>query len=58
MIDYKIRFEVLTALAVLDACFMLGFVVGLLLVPEDGSEIFLRNVCLFSKDYMVLYPRR
>jgi hypothetical protein len=57
MNDYTIRYEVLTALAVLDACFMLGFVVGLFFVPEDGSEMFLRNVCWFSKDYTSLYPR-
>jgi hypothetical protein len=44
MKDYKIGFEVLTALALLDACFMLGFVVGLFFVLEDGDEIFLRNV--------------
>jgi hypothetical protein len=26
--------------------------------PEDGGDIFLRNVCLNSTDYTALYPRR
>jgi hypothetical protein len=34
-----------------------GFLFGLLFDPEDGDEMFLRNVGM-SSDYMVLHPRR
>jgi hypothetical protein len=34
-----------------------GFLVGLLLDADDGSDMFLRNVGLLSLDY-TLYPRR
>jgi hypothetical protein len=26
--------------------------------PEEGGDMFLRNVSRFSKDYTMLYPRR
>jgi hypothetical protein len=26
--------------------------------PEDGGDMFLRNVCLLSTDYTAFYPRR
>jgi hypothetical protein len=35
-----------------------GFLSGLLFDPEDGGDIFLRNVGWLSTDYMALYPRR
>jgi hypothetical protein len=31
---------------------------GLFFDPEDGGDIFLRNVGYLSTDYMALYPRR
>jgi hypothetical protein len=31
---------------------------GLFFDPEDGGDMFLRNVSLLSTDYMALYPRR
>jgi hypothetical protein len=31
---------------------------GLLFDPENGGNMFLRNVGLFSTDYMLLYARR
>jgi hypothetical protein len=34
-----------------------GFLLGLLFDPEDGSDIFLRNVVGWFSDYMVPYPR-
>jgi hypothetical protein len=38
---------------------MLGFfLLGLFFDPDDGGEIFLRNVSRFSTDYMALYPRK
>jgi hypothetical protein len=35
-----------------------GFLFGLLLDPEDGANIFLRNVNCLSVYYIALYPRR
>jgi hypothetical protein len=32
-----------------------GFLLGLFFGPEDGGDMFLRNVGWFLKDYMVLY---
>jgi hypothetical protein len=32
-----------------------GFLLGLLFDPEDGSDMFLRNVDRISPDYMTLY---
>jgi hypothetical protein len=31
---------------------------GIFINPEDGGDIFLRNVCLLSTDYTASYPRR
>jgi hypothetical protein len=39
-------------------CFYAGFLLVLLFNPEDGGEMFFRNVVLLSKNYMALYPRR
>jgi hypothetical protein len=36
--------------------FHAGFLLGLFFDPEDGGEMFLRNVSLLSKDYTALYP--
>jgi hypothetical protein len=33
------------------------FLLGLLLRPKDGGDIFLRNVGLLSRNYMALHPR-
>jgi hypothetical protein len=33
-----------------------GFMLGLFLDLENGCDVFLRNVDLFSTDYTVLYP--
>jgi hypothetical protein len=34
-----------------------GLLRGLFFDPEDGGDMFLRNVYLFSTDYKALYPR-
>jgi hypothetical protein len=31
---------------------------GLIFKPEDGSDMFLRNIGWFATDYKALYPRR
>jgi hypothetical protein len=42
------------------SCYLLhaGFLLGLFLYHEDGSDVFLRNVGWLSTDYTALYPRR
>jgi hypothetical protein len=35
-----------------------GFFLDLFFDPEDGGDMLLRNVCLFSTDYTALYFRR
>jgi hypothetical protein len=35
-----------------------GFLLGLVFDPEDGSDIFLRNIGSLSTAYMALYPRK
>jgi hypothetical protein len=35
-----------------------GFLLGLLFYPDDGGDMFLRNVGRLSADYRTLYPRR
>jgi hypothetical protein len=35
-----------------------GIFLGLFFDPEDGGDMHLKNVCLFSRDYTALYPRR
>jgi hypothetical protein len=34
-----------------------GFLLGLFFDPEDGGNMFLRNVYLFSTDYTAFNPR-
>jgi hypothetical protein len=34
-----------------------GFLLGLSFDPEDGGDMFLCNIGLFSTDYTALYPR-
>jgi hypothetical protein len=34
------------------------FLLGLLFSPEDGGDIFLKNISQLSTDYTALYPRR
>jgi hypothetical protein len=33
-----------------------GFLRGLFFDPDDGGDMFLRNVCSFSTDFTALYP--
>jgi hypothetical protein len=35
-----------------------GFLLGLFFDPEDGGDMFLRNVGRLSKNYTALYPKR
>jgi hypothetical protein len=35
-----------------------GFLFGLFFYPEDGGDMFFRNVGWHSTDYTALYPRR
>jgi hypothetical protein len=35
-----------------------GFLLGLLFSPDNGGDLFLRNVGWLSTDYMALHPRR
>jgi hypothetical protein len=35
-----------------------GFSLDFLFFPEDGGDIFIRNVNLFSEDYIALCPRK
>jgi hypothetical protein len=42
-----------------DRCLLhAGFLVGLLINPEDEGDMFFRNVSLISLFYTALYPRR
>jgi hypothetical protein len=43
--------------ALLAPCFHAGFLLGLLFDPEDGVDMFFRNICSVSTDYTAL-PRR
>jgi hypothetical protein len=38
-------------MALLVACFRAGFLLGLYFEPEDGGDMFLRNVSSLSMDY-------
>jgi hypothetical protein len=42
--------------APLATCFHAGFLIGLHFDPEDGGDMFLRNVGWLSTDYTALYP--
>jgi hypothetical protein len=44
--------------ALLATCIHADLLLGLLFDPEDGSDIFLRNVGRLSTDYTALYSRR
>jgi hypothetical protein len=42
----------------LAICFYAGILLRLFFDPEDGGDIFLRNIGWLSADYTTLYPRR
>jgi hypothetical protein len=44
--------------ALFSTCFHAGFSLGLFFDPENGGDMFLRNVGCPSTDYTALYPRR
>jgi hypothetical protein len=44
--------------ALLAICFHADFLLSLFFDPEDGGDIFLRNVGYLSTDYAALYPNR
>jgi hypothetical protein len=44
--------------ALLANCFHVRFLLGLFFEPEDGGDIFLRDVGSYSAEYTALYPRR
>jgi hypothetical protein len=46
--------------SLLSACYLIlaGFLFGLWFDPENGSNMFIRNVGYFSTDYTTLYFRR
>jgi hypothetical protein len=44
--------------ALLATSFHARFLLALFFDPEDGGDMFLRNIGWLSRDYMVLYPRR
>jgi hypothetical protein len=48
----------LLPIALLATCFDSGFLLCLFFYPEDGGDMFLRNVGWLSTDYTALYPRR
>jgi hypothetical protein len=68
----SVGFEVLTAVvtnsrifcimlhrtALPATCFRAGFLLGLFLDPEDGVDMYLRNVGWRLTDYTALYPRK
>jgi hypothetical protein len=52
------RFGGTYRLHMLATCFHAGFLLSLYFDPEDGRNMFLRNLGWFSTDYTALYPRR
>jgi hypothetical protein len=45
-----------SALILLATCFHAPFLLGLFFHPEDGCDMFLRNIGLLSTDCTELYP--
>jgi hypothetical protein len=43
--------------AVLAACYHAAFLLSLFFDPEDGGNIFLRNIGLYSTGYKALYRK-
>jgi hypothetical protein len=48
----------ITPCSLLATCFQAGFLLGIFLDPEDGGDMFFRNVGRLSTDCTELYPRR
>jgi hypothetical protein len=46
------------SIALIASCFHADFFLDLFFYPEDGGDMFLRNVGRLSTDYMALCPRR
>jgi hypothetical protein len=44
-------------IALLATCFNVGVLLGLVLEPEDGGDMFLPNVGRLTTDYTALYLR-
>jgi hypothetical protein len=45
------------ATSMFATCFHADFLLGLFFDPEDGGDMFLRNLCWLSTVYTALYPR-
>jgi hypothetical protein len=54
----SLLFPVEPEMSLLATIFHTGFLLGLFFGPEDGDDMFLRNVVWLSTDYTALYRRR